>query len=347
MSDKKEKRGVFKVAAEAGVSIATVSRAFNEPERVRDEVRTKILNVAQRLGYVPNSSAKALRLQRTYMVGAIIPTLDHAIYAKLVNSFQARLSEFGYTVVVLSVGFDNTNIGDGVKRIVQRGAEALMVVGSIKDVSLKAFLEANQTPIVQTYSYTHDINEPCVGFDNAAAIQKIVQYVISLGHRDIALIAGRAKGNDRQESRINAFKDTLNKAGLSPGPVFERPYALSEGASAMHEILDRHKNITATICGSDILAFGSIAACQSRGVEIPRDMSITGFDDLDFAGLLRPSLTTVAIAADEMGTTAAERLVSALEEKQPVTPQLFETNLVIRNSTAAPPKASKNKLSKV
>lgn len=148
MTNKKlpRKRGVFQVAALAGVSIATVSRAFNDPALVREDVRKRIIEAARTIGYVPNSAAKALRIQRTHIVGAVIPSLDYAIYAKLVNAFQKRLAEFGYTVVVLTVGFDNSQIYDRVRQVVERGAEALMVVGSIEDQGLLDLLEIKDLP---------------------------------------------------------------------------------------------------------------------------------------------------------------------------------------------------------
>ena len=111
------KRGVFKVAEMAGVSTATVSRTFNDPSRVRKDVRERVMEAAIAAGYVPNPAARALRSQRTRVIGAVIPTLDHAIYARLVDGMQRQFAEDDYTVIVLSVGFDNSHIFDAVRRI--------------------------------------------------------------------------------------------------------------------------------------------------------------------------------------------------------------------------------------
>jgi LacI family transcriptional regulator len=330
-----EKRGVFRVAESAGVSIATVSRAFNEPALVREDVRKRILEVANALGYVPNSAAKALRLQRTHIVGAVIPTLDHAIYARLVNAFQAQMSASGYTVVVLAVGFDNTHVAASIKQVVERGAEALMIVGSIEDDELRHFLKTKRTPVVQTYSYASERDHPAVGFDNAAAMRAVIDHLLKLGHRHLAMLAGPTRGNDRQIARVGAFHAALAQAGIEAGPVIEKRYTFQHGIDALGEIRADHPRTTAIVCSSDILAFGVLHACRGAGLSVPDDMSVTGFDDLDFAALLDPPLTTIAIGADEMGRIAGERIVVALEGG-PAEGLCLPTRLVLRASTAGP-----------
>lgn len=335
----KARRGVFRVAADAGVSIATVSRTFNEPELVREDLRKRVLEAAALVGYVPNSAAKALRQQRTRIVGAVIPTLDHAIYATLVNAFQVRVAQQGYTAFVLTVGFDNSNIHAGIKQLVERGAEALMIVGRIIDEELLHFLRTKGTPWIQTYSVTVGSDHPTVGFDNAIAIQQAVDHLLQLGHRNFAMIAGPIRGNDRQLTRIEAFHSHLARNGIpGPSPVNEKGYTLRGGADALVEIMRDHPETTAIVCSSDILAFGVTHACREIGLDIPRDLSVTGFDDLEFAAMLQPPLTTVMIAAGEMGRIAGQHIVAALDEGAPLRSACLPTKLIVRGSTAPPRK---------
>ncbi|WP_306223828.1 substrate-binding domain-containing protein [Bosea beijingensis] len=331
------KRGVFRVAEDAGVSIATVSRTFNEPDLVREDVRKRVIKAAAAVGYVPNSAAKALRLQRTHIVGAVIPTLDHAIYARLVNAFQASLAKAGYTVVVLTVGFDNAHILPAVMQVVERGAEALMVVGKVEDENLLNFLRIKGTPWVQTYSFTPGAAQPAIGFDNKAAISQPIDHLLALGHERLAMISGPLKGNDRQLARVAAFREALGKNGLSEdAPVIEKAYSLADGIEAMKELHASHPDVTAVVCSSDILAFGVLHACRQLGIRVPEDLSVTGFDDLDFAALMDPPLTTVVIGAEEMGRLAGESIAGALDEQRALRPVCLPTTLAIRSSTGRP-----------
>src|SRR5436190_13522384 len=127
MAPVKARSKVKDVAKQANVSVATVSRSFNNPDAVREDVRNRVLAIAKKLGYSPNPAAKALRMQRTHIVGAVVPTLDYAIYARMLNSFQETMSAAGYMVFVLAVGFDNSKLYEPVRQLVDRGAEGLLI----------------------------------------------------------------------------------------------------------------------------------------------------------------------------------------------------------------------------
>jgi LacI family transcriptional regulator len=333
----KAKTKVSDVAQRAGVSVATVSRSFNRPATVREEVRKRVIEVARSLGYSPNPAAKALRMQRTHIVGAVVPTLDYAIYAQMLNSFQAALSTSGYMVFMLAVGFDNTDIYEPVRQLVDRGAEALLIVGRIEDKRLQAFLEDSRIPTVTTYSYQHDGAFPSIGFDNYAATRQLADFLIRLGHRDIVMISGPTRGNDRQQNRIRAFRDAAAAAGIDRSThVIERTYSLLEGAAAMRSIHTEFPATTAVMCNSDVFAFGVLSECKNLGIRVPKDLTVTGFDNQDFAGLLDPPLTTIDVPALDMGARSAEALLQAMKTRRPIASIRLETNLIVRSSTASP-----------
>src|SRR3984885_7877286 len=133
MNKPKAKTNVFDVAKAAGVSVATVPRVFNVPERVGEGARQKVHNAVIQLGYSPNPAAKALRLQKSFIIGAVIPSLDYSMFARMTHAFEEQLTAAGYSVFVVTNGFDNRNMLDVVKRIVERGAEALLLVGKMVD----------------------------------------------------------------------------------------------------------------------------------------------------------------------------------------------------------------------
>ncbi|QBP77730.1 LacI family DNA-binding transcriptional regulator [Herbaspirillum huttiense] len=334
----RQKVNVSDVAKAAGVSVATVSRALNLPHLVRDEMRERVTAVAKKMGYSINPSAKALRLQKTHIIGAVIPTLDYAMYARMIHSFEEQMTAAGYNVFVLTTGFDNGNMCETVRRLVDRGAEALLLVGRIDDEALREYLIERGLPCVTTYSYTEDEQIPSIGFDNYHATKQVVEFLLKMGHRRMAMIAGPTKNNDRQQSRIAAFKDTLAAHGVSEDDWFivEKSYnsAVFRGGEAIRQIRSEFPQATAVVCNSDIFAFSAMAECRRLGLRVPEDISISGFDDDDYATIFSPALTTVAVPAVEMGQHAAQALLAALELKTKVLPMRLDTKLVVRDSTS-------------
>jgi len=327
---------VIDVAKAAGVSVATVSRSFNLPHHVRDDVRAKVLEIAQKMGYTPNSAAKALRSRQTNVIGAIIPTLDYALYAKMVNSFQDRLAQYGYVVHVLSCGFDSRNIFDKVRLLVERGAEGLLVVGDIVDEKLKAYLKEYRMPVVCTYSYPAHQEFPFIGFDNYKATQQLIQYLLGLGHRRLAMLTGPILGNDRQQARVQALEDTLRPLkGEASHVIYESVggYSIEFGDKTMRRIAMEHPEVTAVICNSDIIAFGVLHACKKLGIDVPSQLSIVGHDNMEFTDYYEPPLTTLAIPAEEMGQLSAEALIAHLRNGTEIKPLLLDTELIIRQSS--------------
>ena len=335
--------GVKDVAMAAGVSVATVSRAFNLPERVSATVRTSVLDVAQRLGYRPNAAAKALRLQRSYMVGAIFPTTDYGLYASVLSSFQQRMSEAGYLSVLLTVGFDNSKIFESVRQLLERGVEGIMIVGRIDDHRLSEYLLEHRIPVVSTYSILDDAPFPSVGIDNYAATTEVMSHLLTLGHRRFAMLSGPAQGNDRQQARRRAFREALERAGIKGEPlIFEDPrgYSLAFASGAFRSLVERHPDVTAVVCNSDYYGMAVLSEANRLGIDVPRQISVTGFDDQEFSAILDPPLTTISVQSEQMGRDAAATLLEALEDRQFGFSQQLVASLVVRSSTSQPLKRS-------
>jgi len=177
-----------------------------------------------------------------------------------------------------------------------------------------------------------------VGFDNRAAARQIVDYLIDLGHRDFAIMVGFQKDNDRVKDRVAGALDAIAArriATVAP-VVVEEPYSIEGGREGLRRILGSGPGPTAIVCGSDVLAFGAIIECDSMGVAVPQQVSIVGFDDLEFAAHLRPPLTTVRVPAAEMGRRAGELLIAHIGGQPHAAHYPLETNLILRRSTAPP-----------
>ncbi|RYH67240.1 MAG: LacI family transcriptional regulator [Alcaligenaceae bacterium] len=333
---KKRAAQVKDVARAAGVSVATVSRAFNFPDAVSEDSRKIVLEVARTLGYSPNPAAKALRLQRSHMVGAIFPTTDYGFYAQVLGSFQHRMSASGYLSVLLTVGFDNGNIYEPVRKLVERGVEGLMVVGRIDDRRLLSYLLDKHIPVVSIYSSLKDAPFPSVGINNYAATTQVMEHLLGLGHREFAMLSGPLQGNDRQQARRKAFVDALVRAGISGEPrVFEDPrtYSIRYGTETFRRLMQMHPEVTAVVCNSDSYGVAAILEAKRLGLHVPNDVSITGFDDQELSSLVDPPLTTVSVPSLEMGTHAALTLLETLEHGRPGLALELAAPLVIRTST--------------
>lgn len=342
MDAKVKRGGLLAVAKAAGVSATTVSRAFNMPELVNQSVRARILEIAAEQQYRPDPAARALRSGRTHIVGVALPTLDYSIFARLINQFQACFAQEGFTTIVLTTGFDNRNIHRSVQLLLDRGVEAVLLVGAVEDPKVQEIAKETKVPFVTTYSYPPDSIVPAVGFDNGLALEQATKHLLGLGHRNFAMIAGLTDGNDRQRDRIAAYRRCVEQAGATGADrIVCHGFDMAAGALALADIMERFPETTAIVCSTDIFAVGALAECRKRGIKVPDDLSIIGFDDAEYAPLMDPPLTTITVPADALGSEAAKSLLAALKSGTAAVPRCLDTNLTIRGSTAKPRDAAR------
>ena len=321
------------VAKMAGVSTATVSRCLNEPGKVTEKTRERVMNAVDALGYTPHFGAKALASRKTRTVGAVIPTMDNAIFARGLQAFQEALAAAGVTLLVSSSGYDAEQEADQIRVLVTRGAEGVLLIGTARLAKAYEFLARSKTPYVIAWALS-DRQEPCVGFDNLAAAQAMAQRVLTLGHREIAMISGITAMNDRAASRVSGVRAALANAGLDPDRlrVEEVRYAFKDAVQAFDRLIEQDLRPTAIICGNDVLGVGAISAAKRRGLRVPEDISITGFDDIDIAAHVEPGLTTVHVPHERMGAGAAAALLALIEGKTWGTTVCIETTIIERGS---------------
>jgi LacI family transcriptional regulator len=324
------------VAKRAGCSPATVSRVLNNNPKVGVEVREKVLKAAIDLGYVPNGSARALRSTKSRLVGAVIPTLDHAIYATMMNSLQARLAERDVSIIVSTSLYDIDMEYEQVRLLIERGVEAIVLVGTIHRPETISLLEQRNIAYVFTYTSASTEVGAAIGFDNEKAGRMAARYLLDLGHTKLAMIAGITQNNDRAAARRDGFIAELEKQGIkrSRVPLFESAYKIEGGRTAMKRLMDLRERPTAIFCGSDIIAAGVIKYCHEHQIAVPREISILGFDNLEIAELTTPDLTTVEVPAREMGTIAGDYLLATTAQRQHMRQRELPLRLVVRSSTA-------------
>ncbi|MFY0596625.1 MAG: LacI family DNA-binding transcriptional regulator [Cognatishimia sp.] len=327
------------VARVAGVSTATVSRCLNTPDRVAKATLDKVMKTVEELGYTPHFGARVMAAKRTFTVGAIIPTMENAIFARGLQAFQEELHKRGFTLLVSSSGYQPEVEKEQIRTLVARGADALLLIGYDREPEIYEFLRKRNVPVFVAWAYAPEHDLPSIGFDNLNAMCRLAQKVIDFGHRKIAVISGIIEGNDRAFNRLEGIKNALRQNGLDVDQmkVVETNYGIENGARALEQILSSTNPPTAVMCGNDVLAVGALRYASKAGLRVPEDISITGFDDIELASIVTPTLTTVHVPHREMGRKAATELANLVEGIAGVRMEELETSLRIRDSLGAPP----------
>lgn len=327
---------VSDVARAARVSMATVSRVLNGNASVDQKLRRRVIAAAGRLGYTPHAAARALASQRSRTIGAVIPTLENINFAVGVAALQRRITGAGYTLLLGSSNYDVEEELRQVKALAAHGVAGMMLVGARHADGLYELLQAKSIPFVNTWVL--DPAHPCVGFDNREIGRALANHLLDLGHVELGVIAQTMHNSDRAAERVIGIREVLAARGVPPPRerLIEHPHKITEGQLALRALMQGSKQPTAVICGTDVLAFGALIAARELGLAVPRDLSIAGINDAEFAAYLTPPLTTMHLPADEIGIGAAEYLLGCVDALPTVAATEVEASLIVRASTAPP-----------
>lgn len=305
------------VANAAGVSTATVSRCLNEKQKVSPKTLAKVMEAVESLGYTPNFNARAMAAKQSHTIGAIIPTMENAIFARGLQAFQEKLLEKGYNLLVSSSAYQPKLEAQQIRELVARGADGLLLIGYERDEAVYEYLARRGIPTVLAWASIPDSEHASVGFDNRAAMRLLADKVIDMGHRQIAVISGILDGNDRAAERLAGIQDSWQAHGfhLNDLPIIQTPYETESGAAAFEQLVQADVKPTVIMCGNDVLAAGVISKARDLGFNVPNDISVTGFDDIELAKHVFPALTTVHVPHRQMGRVAAESLIDLIENR--------------------------------
>lgn len=325
------------VAGLAGVSTATVSRCLNSPDQVVERTRKKVEDAVLKLGYAPNFNARALAAKRTNTIGAIIPTMENAIFARGLQSFQEELGCSGVTLLVASSSYSTDLEEEQIRTLVSRGADGILLIGLHRDPKIYEFLKRQNVPVVVAWVFDPNAKVPTVGFDNFSAMKALADRVISMGHRRLSTITASPQGNDRASERLRGIYASMMEAGIPKTElsIVEAEYGIDEGGAALEQLLCQTVRPSVVMCGNDVLAVGAIAKAQELGLSVPNDISVTGFDDIEIAKISSPALTTVHVPHRRMGKEAAKMLINLVNAAKKQNSILIETSLVVRASLSS------------
>jgi LacI family transcriptional regulator, galactose operon repressor len=330
---------IREIADRAGVSIATVSRVLNGRGDVSDETRELVSRVIQENGYTANRSARGLSSGRTGLVGVLVPLLFPAYFAGLLAGAAEAFGEQDLQIVLSPTQGEHDREVSVLERLHGLTDGALIILPEESSDELARLLDSGYLFVVLDPLMQLDDRIPSVSAAHTSGAGQAVRHLLQLGHRRIGHIAGPS-GWVATEDRLRGYHAALGAAGILPDPklTLEALPEIDAGREASEQLLDLPEPPTAIFCFNDNIAIGAIQAARARGLRVPEDVSVVGFDDVEHATIVTPALTTVRQPLAEMGRTAVSLLIRLLERQRFETLHVeLATRLVVRDSTAPPP----------
>jgi len=312
---------ILEIARQAGVSPATVSRAFNQPELLRPETRVHIDAVAQRIGFRPNRVGRSLRAGRTRTIGLLLPTLANPVFADCFEGAEQHARAAGYSVMMGITSYDPSVESDCVQALIDHQIDGLILtVGNpARNATLHALDDAGM-PHILAYNETNA--HPFVSVDNKAAAYDMVSRLNELGHRRITFISGPLTASDRARRRLQGARTCAKALGLPPVTHWVMPAHTESSSPMLRDMLARPDAPSALFCSNDLLAVSVIAQLAALGIRVPDDVAVCGFDGVSIGALMVPSLTTVTQPSREIGATACALLLASLDGATPTSVRL-------------------------
>jgi LacI family transcriptional regulator, gluconate utilization system Gnt-I transcriptional repressor len=321
------------VARVAGVSPITVSRALSQPHKVRDETRQRVTEAVAQTGYVVNSFASSLRSGRSSVVTVFVSSLTNPYYA---NSMQGVIDAFensSYHLMFAQTGYSEMLEIDVVNSMLPFRPAGVVFTGVVRSEETRAALQRLGTPVMEMWGYRPDPIDMLVGFSNADGARLMGEH---FGQRGFRHIAYSGHTTERGAERIAGFREGLAKFGATLSLVLpmEGTRNIPDGIAAFTEIMARLPDCDAVLFGTDILAAGALLGARKLGIDVPQQVAIAGFGDLDFAPHLVPPLTTVQVASYDLGLEAGRMLLRRLNDEPVADPvRLMPVTLQVREST--------------
>lgn len=334
-----EKPKLKDVAELAGVSMGSASRALAVPHLVKPATLAKVQAAVQELGYVRDGAARALASRRTHSIGAVFPTFNNPAFAEAVQALQLRLTELGYHLIISSHEYDQAQELVNVRNMIERGVEGLLLVGTEHSPEIYEALTAAQCPFILMWSLDGAHDHHCVGFSNEEGGRLIARHLLSLGHQSIAMISGVVSHNERAKYRLKGITAQLLESGieLSSERIIEQPFTIEGGRAGLRIAMELNPKPTAIVCSTDLTCIGALAEARSNGIDVPKELSVSGFDDIEFAAAYVPALTTVRVPTSKIGISSANNIVALIEGSQLARRERIQIELVVRDSTAPRP----------
>ena len=334
---------IKKVAELAGVSIATVSRCLNDPQRVKERTRIKVQEAILKTGYAPNTLAQSFRRGRTNMIMVVLPSIGDPFFTEVVKGIRSVVNARGYSIIINETQFNTLTAEELGTMLVSRQSDGVILLASIFPFGNEVLARASQRsqPIVigcETISAAL-ADFPSVHIDNVAAAQEATDFLVSRGHERIAFISGE-KTSLLTKDREFGYRSAMHRANLpiEDGWVVDGGLSIPGAVKATRQLLNQPNRPTAIFCANDEMAIGCLHEIQNEGLHVPGDISVMGFDDIRYAETTNPPLTTIAQPTEEIGERVAYRMLKAIETANgvPDEPEIVPHKLIVRQSVGSP-----------
>lgn len=330
------------VAKLANVSVATVSMVLNENPRISRATQMRVQRLIDQLGYRPNRLAQSLSSRYTNMVAVVLPPLRHAFadayFGEILSGVTDRAGKLGQKVMLESAKPEFVKEKRHIELFERRYVDGLLLLGFNDRHGFLEELAQRSYPMVSVNNTFRSWKTGHVVCDYRSGATQIMNYLLQLGHKKIALIHAEPE-TQTQRDIIEVYDAKMASAGLPADPSWKEDGRFTEqgGAAAAAKLLDRHPDLTAIFGGNDKMAVGAIHCLSQKGIRIPLDVSVTGFDDIQHTAFVTPALTTVHVPLYEAGALACERLVERIHGRTERVGETLPTHLVLRDSTGIVP----------
>jgi len=322
------------VAKRAGVSPATVSRVLNKTHYISPETARHVLEVVNQLQYHKNVHARRLATGQSNLLGLVISEITNPYFLELIRGFQAAAWDRGLDVLLCNTEYNPERTKFVIRKLIESDVRGVAVMTASVDKGMTAELTATGIGVVFCNLGPAETLVSNVSIDYQRGISQAIDHVVGFGHQRAALIAGPEDNRTAVMIR-HSLEAGLKERKLNPFPVIHCDWRVDAGASAVRTVLSVPEVPTVIFCGSDLIAMGAMSALEEAGREVPEDVSVIGIDDISFASLARPPLTTIRVPREELGRTASHALDKMLRLKRHKGAEYhLETELVVRKSTA-------------
>jgi DNA-binding LacI/PurR family transcriptional regulator len=310
---------IREVARRAGVSLATASRALNDSPAVAPDTARAVHAAALALRFRPNRLGRNLRAKRSQVLGVMLPTLQHPVFADCLASIEQSARGMGCSLALATTGYDPALEESASELLLQHRVDGLILtVASASNSRLLDKLDAEQVPYVLVYNQCPGNAAAAhrrltVSVDNRAAAASMTEYLLALGHQRIVMLCGQFRESDRAQLRFAGYADAMTQAGLPPAPALELPFMTRDTRPALASLMSGHNRPSALFCASDQLALLVIRDLAAMGLNVGHDVSVAGFDGVQIGEWVMPALTTVVQPNAQIGSGAAALLQRRLD----------------------------------
>lgn len=322
------------VAERAGVSVNTASRAINNKSDINEETKKKVLKIAQELGYVRNATAVALRTRKTRTIGVVIADNRNPFYAEVLNGMEEAAREKNYHIILANTQRDYKKEEEAINLLLAKRVDGLLITPvQDRDDDIKNLINAN-IPFVVVGRDFENIEVDAVYNDEVKGGFLATEYLIKKGHKRIALINGflhksPAKGRlEGYKKALNKYRISLDESLISVGDI-----NIEDGYERTKQMLEKDLNFTAIFVYNDMMAFGAMQAIKKKGLRIPEDIGLVGYDDIPFSSLISPSLTTIRLKKQDLGSESVELLLSRINDRRKKPKKvILDVELIVRET---------------